>query len=140
MRGGHLNCLSELVEETGGLIDLDKLPIGDPTLSAKEIIGNEAQERMGLIISKENSEILKRVAERERAPYYEVGEVTNNGRFTFKSKSTRKKPMDLDLTELFGSSPKTIMNDISVERNYSEIPYNRASSPSFFTRPHPVCG
>ncbi len=123
--GGHLNCLSELVEETGGLIDLDKLPIGDPTLSAKEIIGNESQERMGLIISKENSEILKRVAERERAPYYEVGEVTNNGRFTFKSKSTRKKPMDLDLTELFGSSPKTIMNDISVERNYSEIPYNQ---------------
>jgi phosphoribosylformylglycinamidine synthase len=27
-----LNCLSELVEETGGLIDLDKLPVGDPTL------------------------------------------------------------------------------------------------------------
>jgi phosphoribosylformylglycinamidine synthase len=46
--GGHLNCLSELVEETGGL-DLDKLPVGDPTLSAKEIIGNES-ERMGLVI------------------------------------------------------------------------------------------
>jgi phosphoribosylformylglycinamidine synthase len=45
--GGHLNCLSELVEDTGGLIDLDKLPVGDPTLSAKEIIGNESQERMG---------------------------------------------------------------------------------------------
>jgi len=41
--GGHLNCLSELVEETGGKIDLDKLPVGDPTLSAKEIIGNESQ-------------------------------------------------------------------------------------------------
>ena len=48
--GGHLNCLSELVEETGGKIDLDKLPVGDPTLSAKEIIGNESQERMGLVI------------------------------------------------------------------------------------------
>ncbi|MFZ3273600.1 MAG: phosphoribosylformylglycinamidine synthase, partial [Lutibacter sp.] len=126
--GGHLNCLSELVEETGGLIDLDKLPIGDPTLSAKEIIGNESQERMGLIISKENAEILKRVAERERAPYYEVGEVTNNNRFTFESKSTRKKPMDLDLTELFGSSPKTIMNDVSIEINYSEITYNQENT------------
>ena len=123
--GGHLNCLSELVEETGGLIDLDKLPIGDPTLSAKEIIGNESQERMGLIISKENAEILKRVAERERAPYYEVGEVTNNDRFTFESKSTGKKPMDLALTDMFGSSPKTIMNDVSVEINYSEITYNQ---------------
>ena len=38
--GGHLNCLSELVEETGGKIDISKLPVGDPTLSAKEIIGN----------------------------------------------------------------------------------------------------
>ncbi|HEY9220855.1 MAG TPA: phosphoribosylformylglycinamidine synthase [Lutibacter sp.] len=123
--GGHLNCLSELVEETGGLINLDKLPVGDPTLSDKEIIGNESQERMGLIISKENAEILKRVAERERAPYYEVGEVTNNGRFTFESKSTGKKPMDLDLTDMFGSSPKTIMNDVSVEINYSEITYNQ---------------
>src|SRR5690606_29843440 len=31
--GGHLNCLSELVEATGGHINLDKLPVGDPTLS-----------------------------------------------------------------------------------------------------------
>ncbi|MGB0974667.1 MAG: AIR synthase-related protein, partial [Flavobacteriaceae bacterium] len=62
--GGHLNCLSELVEETGGKIDLDKLPVGDPTLSAKEIIGNESQERMGLVISKDNIDTLQRIAER----------------------------------------------------------------------------
>jgi phosphoribosylformylglycinamidine synthase len=68
--GGHLNCLSELVEATGGLIDLDKLPVGDPTLSAKEIIGNESQERMGLVIGEQDIETLKRVAERERSPIY----------------------------------------------------------------------
>lgn len=45
---GHVNCLSELVEECGGLIHMDKLPVGDKTLSAKEIIANESQERMGL--------------------------------------------------------------------------------------------
>ena len=38
--GGHLNALSELVETTGGKIDMNALPVGDPTLSAKEIIGN----------------------------------------------------------------------------------------------------
>ena len=32
---GHVNCLSELVEECGGLIDMTKLPIGDKTLSSK---------------------------------------------------------------------------------------------------------
>ena len=60
--GGHLNCLSELVEETGGSIDLDKLPVGDPTLSAKEIIGNESQERMGLVIGEKDIDKLKRIA------------------------------------------------------------------------------
>ncbi len=123
--GGHLNCLSELVEETGGSIDLDKLPVGDPTLSAKEIIGNESQERMGLVISKEHAATLKRVAERERSPYYEVGEVTDNNRFTFESKSKGDKPMDLDLNDMFGSSPKTIMNDRTVERNYEDLSYSQ---------------
>lgn len=123
--GGHLNCLSELVEDTGGEIALDQLPVGDPTLSAKEIIGNESQERMGLIISPENLPTLKKIAERERAPIYEVGEVTGDLRFTFQSKKTKEKPMDLALADMFGSSPTTIMADQQVERNYDAIPYEQ---------------
>jgi phosphoribosylformylglycinamidine synthase len=123
--GGHLNCLSELVEETGGLINLDKLPVGDPTLSAKEIIGNESQERMGLIIGQDDIELLRKVAERERAPMYEVGEVTDNHRFTFESKTTGEKPMDFALEDMFGSSPKIIMNDQKAQINYNEIEYSQ---------------
>ena len=121
--GGHLNCLSELVEETGGLIDLDKLPVGDPTLSAKEIIGNESQERMGLVIGKEDADYLHRIADRERSPYYEVGEVTNDNRFTFQSKTTGEKPMDVEMNDLFGSSPKTVMTDKTIAYDYSNIEY-----------------
>ena len=121
--GGHLNCLSELVEETGGNIDLDKLPVGDPTLSDKEIIGNESQERMGLVISDNDIDVLKRIADRERAPMYDVGEVTNDNKFTFKSKSNGNTPMDLDLEDMFGSSPKTYMHDKSINRNYSDLNY-----------------
>jgi phosphoribosylformylglycinamidine synthase len=131
--GGHLNCLSELVEETGGLINLDKLPIGDPTLSAKEIIGNESQERMGLVIDKENAAYLHRIADRERAPYYEVGEVTNNNRFTFKSEKTGQKPMDLDLFDMFGSSPKTIMTDKTVKYNYDTLEYSIKNISTYLT-------
>lgn len=123
--GGHLNCLSELVEETGGLINLDKLPVGDPTLSAKEIIGNESQERMGLIIGKEDIETLRTIAERERAPMYEVGEVTDNHRFTFESKTTGAKPMDFALEDMFGSSPKVIMTDNNLQINYTEVNYSQ---------------
>jgi phosphoribosylformylglycinamidine synthase len=123
--GGHLNCLSELVEETGGLIDLDKLPIGDPTLSAKEIIGNESQERMGLVIGKADIEMLRKIAERERAPMYEVGEVTENHRFTFESKTTGAKPMDFALEDMFGSSPKVIMTDTNSQIKYTELNYSQ---------------
>jgi phosphoribosylformylglycinamidine synthase len=121
--GGHLNCLSELVEETGGLIDLDKLPVGDPTLSAKEIIGNESQERMGLVIGEENIDILQKIADRERAPMYTVGEVTDNHRFTFQSKNTGVKPMDFELSDMFGSSPKIVMADTSATSSFETITY-----------------
>ncbi len=124
--GGHLNCLSELVEETGGKIDLDKLPVGDPTLSAKEIIGNESQERMGLVISQDDIDFLQRIADRERAPMYTVGEVTGDHRFTFESSTTGAKPMDLAMDEMFGSSPKTYMRDKTVERTYGAVQYETA--------------
>ena len=122
--GGHLNCLSELVEETGGKIDLDALPVGDPTLSAKELIGNESQERMGLVIGPEDIATLKQIADRERSPMYTVGEITGDHRFTFESKSTGEKPMDFAISDMFGSSPKTIMDDQKVDRQYTQLNYS----------------
>jgi len=132
--GGHLNCLSELVENSGGLIDLDKLPVGDPTLSAKEIIGNESQERMGLVIAEEDIEKLKTVADRERSPMYTVGDVTADHRFTFESKKSGEKPMDYALEDFFGSSPKTIMNDKKVQRNYADLAYNVQDVPNYLNQ------
>jgi phosphoribosylformylglycinamidine synthase len=129
--GGHLNCLSELVEETGGLIDLDQLPVGDPTLSAKEIIGNESQERMGLVIGQKDINTLQRIADRERSPMYQVGDVTADHRFTFESKSTGLKPMDYALEDFFGSSPKTIMNDKTVTYNYKDVQYDATQFTSY---------
>ncbi len=121
--GGHLNCLSELVEENGGIIDLKKLPIGDDTLSDKEILGNESQERMGLVIGKEDSEYLQRVSERERAPYYEVGEASNDHELKF-SNNGNPSPFDLKLQHLFGSSPKTILEDRNLDSTFSDVEYS----------------
>ncbi len=124
--GGHLNCLSELVEETGGKIDLENLPVGDPTLSAKELIGNESQERMGLVISQSDIDLLNKVSDRERSPMYIVGDVTADDRFTFESSKNGDKPMDLALSDMFGSSPKTIMTDSKRKRNFAEITYDNS--------------
>lgn len=120
--GGHLNCLSELVEATGGHIDMDRLPVGDPTLSAKEIIGNESQERMGLLVSESAVDSLKRIADRERAPLYVVGETTDDMRLVFE-KDNGTKPIDLALGDMFGSSPKTIMEDVHVARTFAPLVY-----------------
>ena len=121
---GHLNCLSELVEECGGEIDMTKLPIGDKTLSAKEIIANESQERMGLLIDEKHIEHVQKVAERERAPMYVVGETTGDAHFSFKQ-GDGVKPFDLDVAQMFGHSPKTIMRDNTVERHYDDVTYDK---------------
>ncbi|MGM0621028.1 MAG: phosphoribosylformylglycinamidine synthase, partial [Bacteroidota bacterium] len=122
--GGHLNCLSELVETTGGKIDTAKLPVGDPTLSQKEIIGNESQERMGLVMKPENIELLKRIAERERAPMYDIGETTGDMQFTFENSKTGEKPIDWQLGYMFGSPPKTVLEDKTENPDFEELEYN----------------
>ena len=121
---GHVNCLSELVEECGGLIDMTKLPIGDPTLSAKEIIANESQERMGLLIDEKHIEHVRKIAERESAPLYVVGETTGDAHFAFQQ-GDGKRPFDLDVAQMFGHSPKTVMRDKTVERAYENVSYDQ---------------
>ena len=132
--GGHLNCLSELVEDTGGLIDMDKLPVGDPTLSSKEIIGNESQERMGLVIDETQIETLQKIAERERSPMYTVGDVTGDDQFVFESKIRNEKPMNLGLEDMFGSSPKTIIKDETVAIDFQQPQYSKEQFETYLSK------
>ena len=121
--GGHLNCLSELLEHNGGSIDLSKLPVGDRSLSAKEIIGNESQERMGLVLKEKDLPVLERIAQRERAPLYIVGEVLDNHRFTIENSQTSEKPLDLDMDDFFGNTPATEIIGTSLEQKYAPVQY-----------------
>ena len=130
---GHVNCLSELVEECGGKIDMASLPIGDKTLSAKEIIANESQERMGLLIDEKHIEHVRRIAERERAPLYVVGETTGDAHFSFEQ-ADGVKPFDLDVAQMFGHSPKTVMVDSTVERHYKDVEYSKEKIDEYLNR------
>lgn len=121
--GGHLNCLSELIEATGGKIDVSKLPVGDPTLSSKEIVGNESQERMGLLIPEEAVDKIERIAQRERSPMYVVGETTNDMKLVFEQ-ADGKRPIDLKLEDFFGKAPKTIMRDDTLDEEYTNPEYD----------------
>ena len=130
---GHVNCLSELVEECGGLIDMSKLPVGDSTLSSKEIIANESQERMGLLIQEEHIEHVRKIAERERAPMYVVGETTGDAHFAFQQ-ADGVRPFDLDVAQMFGHSPKTYMHDKTVTRTYEDVKYDVTKLNEYVTR------
>lgn len=122
--GGHLNCLSELVEETGGKVDISKLPVGDPTLSLKEIIGNESQERMGLALKEKDVALLKTIAERERAPFYEIGEVTEDHRFVLRDEKKGESAIDLEMKDMFGSAPKTYMKGETAEYKFNPLKFS----------------
>ncbi|MCG8474510.1 MAG: phosphoribosylformylglycinamidine synthase [Cytophagales bacterium] len=131
--GGHLNCLSELVEDTGGTIDLNKLPVGDPTLSAKEIVGNESQERMGLVMKDKDIQTLETIAKRERAPMYTVGETTGDMHFKFEDKKSKQNPIDWQLSDMFGNSPKTILKDETKQAEFADITYDKTQLAEYLT-------
>lgn len=130
--GGHLNCLSELVESTGGIIDISKLPLGDPTLSSKEIIGNESQERMGMVIESDTVDYISKVAERERSPMYVVGKTTGDMKLVFEQ-SDGKHPIDLSLEDFFGKTPRTVITDNSVEEFYKNPEYEKSKFTEYLT-------
>jgi len=129
--GGHLNSISELVEETGGVVNIDKLPVGDPTLSSKEIVINESQERMGLVIKEEHLPLLKEIAERERAPLYEAGIITGDHQLVFRNTNDDTMPINLRLEDFFGKPPRTFIRDSSYSTRYSQLVYNVSRLPEY---------
>ena len=122
--GGHLNCLSELIEATGGRIDIDCLPVGDPTLSAKEIVGNESQERVGFVIEEKDIERVRKISERECSPMYVIGETTGDMQFTFVNNKTGERPIDIKLEYMFGKTPRTVLTDNTIVETYNAVEYS----------------
>jgi phosphoribosylformylglycinamidine synthase len=121
--GGHLNCLSELVEDSGAVIDIKKLPVGDPTLSFKEILGNESQERMGMVIKEKDFDLVSKIASRERSPIYKVGTVKSDQKLVVQG-DEKDLPVDLNLEYLFGKPPKTVLTDQSQPTKFTELEYD----------------
>jgi len=124
--GGHFNCLSELLKDCGGRIFMDKLPVGDPTLSALEIIGNESQERMGLVVPQSAVPRIMKIAERERCPCYVIGECTGDGRLIFQH-NEEQKAIDLDLEFLFSNPPKTEIRAETIKFQWPSVKIPQAS-------------
>ena len=87
---------------------------------------------MGLLIQEEAIEHVRKVAERERAPMYVVGETTGDHRFAFQQ-ADGVRPFDLAVEQMFGSSPKTYMVDKTVERHYEMPEYELSQLHEYLT-------
>ena len=80
---------------------------------------------MGMVVESKDIEQIKKIAERERAPFYVVGQTTGDDRFVFEQKDGIK-PIDLGMKDMFGSSPKTIMRDVTKGRVLENPSYENA--------------
>ncbi|MEK9530465.1 MAG: phosphoribosylformylglycinamidine synthase, partial [Flavobacteriaceae bacterium] len=82
---------------------------------------------MGLITDAKGLAQLKEIAARERAPIFEVGEITENHRFEVTAQKETQSPIDLALSDFFGKTPKTVMRDNTQQANYKALASSKMS-------------
>lgn len=109
--GGPANVLKELVEKVGGRIELRRIAVGDPTMSAVEIWVCEYQERNGLLISPDRIDAFKSICAREKVNCEVLGEVTGDGRFVVHDELDDSTPVDFELTRVLGGMPQKTFTD-----------------------------
>jgi len=119
--GGPGNVLKELVESSGGLIEIRNIKVGDPTMSVLEIYVAEYQERNGFLIRQENIEKFQTICEREKVGCEVLGKVTGDLRFVVHDNYDDTNPVDLDLKEVLGNIPQKTFSDDFIDPGLSPI-------------------
>ena len=114
--GGLSNAIPELLHDSdlGGVIDLDRVPSDDPSLSPMQLWCNESQERYVLGLPPERVEEFAAICERERCPFAVVGYATAEERLVVGHGATLEAvaagetgwAIDIPMDVLFGKPPK----------------------------------
>jgi phosphoribosylformylglycinamidine synthase len=109
--GGPGNVLKELVERSGGRIDIRRIRVGDPTMSVLEIYVAEYQERNGLLVRPENLPAFAEICRREKSGFEDLGAATGDRRFVVEDSRDGSTPVDLELAEVLGNIPRKTFTD-----------------------------
>lgn len=109
--GGPANVLKELVEKSGGWVEVRNIRVGDPTMSVLEIYVAEYQERNGFLIKPENIEKFQGICRREKVNCEVLGQVTGDLRFVLHDANDNTTPVDIDLPVLLGNIPQKTFTD-----------------------------
>uniref|UniRef100_F1KRI4 phosphoribosylformylglycinamidine synthase n=2 Tax=Ascaris suum TaxID=6253 RepID=F1KRI4_ASCSU len=117
--GGNGNVLKELVdgEEGGAVIEASRFPLGDPTISIRELWGAEYQENDAILLHENSIDTIQQIAKREKCNVSLVGRVTGDRKVVvldYKSTSTNDAPVNLDL-DLLGNRPPKVFHLESVK-------------------------
>ncbi|MDR2871425.1 MAG: phosphoribosylformylglycinamidine synthase [Xanthomonadaceae bacterium] len=111
--GGLSNAIPELLHDSGvgGVIDMDKIPSDDPSLSPMQLWCNESQERYVLGVPQQRLAEFAAACERERCPFAVVGTATAEERLVVgygaRVDTIPDAPaIDLPMDVLFGKPPK----------------------------------
>ncbi|HET7266794.1 MAG TPA: phosphoribosylformylglycinamidine synthase [Oleiagrimonas sp.] len=108
--GGLSNAIPEILHDAGvgGMIDLDRVPVSDPSLTPMQIWSNESQERYVLAIDQADTSAFAALCERERCPFAVVGVATAEERLAVSRRvDERDEPViDLPMDVLFGKAPR----------------------------------
>lgn len=125
--GGNGNVLKELVEPAGAVIFTKLFELGDPSINALELWAAEYQESNAILCKQEKSDLLMKIATREKCPINFVGTVTGNGKIIVSEEencdvskylnneernlqSNIQHPVNLDLELILGKMPRKIFN------------------------------
>jgi len=109
--GGPANVLKELVETSGGRVEIRQIRVGDPTMSVLEIYVAEYQERMGFLIKPDNIKNFEAICEREKVGCEILGEVTGDLRFVVHDSDDNTNPVDIQIDVLLGNIPQKTFED-----------------------------
>lgn len=107
--GGLSNGIPELVNDSkkGAKLQLRSIPNDEFKMSPLEIWCNESQERYVIAIKEESMNLFDQICLKERAPYAVLGSATDDRHLLLEDSHFKNKPIDLKMSLLFGSSPKT---------------------------------
>jgi len=107
--GGLSNGIPELVNDSkkGADLQLRSIPNDEKKMSPLEIWCNESQERYVIAIKEKSINLFDEICTKERAPYAILGKATDDRHLTLEDSYFENKPIDLEMSVLFGSSPKT---------------------------------
>jgi phosphoribosylformylglycinamidine synthase len=104
--GGPGNVLTELINPAGGVINIRKIKLGDPTLSVVEIWCAEYQERCAFLVDPGKIDNLLALCQREKVNCEVLGEITGDGRIIVYDEQDKSKPVDLPLDKILGEMPQ----------------------------------